>query len=117
MHTIAYLDGIVLNVSATSPFAGLVFALYVLAVVVTIYAGVRILNQAGYSGWWIVLALVPVLNFVMFLVFAFSKWPVRDELEAREQSDPGGRVRYTSFGDPTAGSGPGTPGYGGGQSG
>jgi uncharacterized membrane protein YhaH (DUF805 family) len=91
MRTVMPLIGVELGVLATSPLAAVLFALYVLGVVVAIYAGVRILNQAGYSGWWVLVLLVPVLNLVMFLVFAFSKWPVRQQLEAYQRNDPGYR--------------------------
>jgi uncharacterized membrane protein YhaH (DUF805 family) len=36
---------------------------------------VRILNKAGYSGWWSLLMVVPLVNIVMVWVFAFSDWP------------------------------------------
>ncbi len=62
-----------------------------LAVVVAVWllflvAYVRIIQRAGYSGWWILIGLVPIVNVVMFLVFAYSRWPVQrenDELRAR----------------------------------
>ncbi|MFC8190036.1 hypothetical protein ACFUMH_00085 [Cellulomonas sp. NPDC057328] len=60
-----------------------------LAVVLAVYlvvlvAYVRIIQKAGYSGWWVLVGLVPVLNAVMFLVFAFSTWPVvRENAELR----------------------------------
>jgi uncharacterized membrane protein YhaH (DUF805 family) len=101
MPTAALFNGSELGALASSPLAGILFAFYVLSVVVIVYAGVRVLSQAGYSGWWIVVVLVPILNLVMFLVFAFSKWPVREQLEAYQQGDP-------RRGDP------GGPGYGGG---
>ena len=46
---------------------------------VMLLAYVRIIQKAGYSGWWVLVGLVPVLNLVMFLVFAFSRWPVLRE--------------------------------------
>jgi uncharacterized membrane protein YhaH (DUF805 family) len=36
---------------------------------------VRILRKAGYSGWWSLLTLIPIVNIVMIWVFAFSDWP------------------------------------------
>lgn len=36
---------------------------------------VRIIRRAGYSGWWALILLVPVVNLVMIWVFAFSTWP------------------------------------------
>ena len=37
---------------------------------------VMILRKAGYSGWWCLLGFVPIVNIVMFWVFAFSEWPI-----------------------------------------
>ena len=53
--------------------------------VLSIVAGVKVISKAGYSGWWILVSLVPVVNFVMFLVFAFSKWPMEVRLEQAER--------------------------------
>ena len=36
---------------------------------------VRILRKAGYSGWWSLLMVIPVVNIVMIWVFAYSNWP------------------------------------------
>jgi FHA domain len=41
-----------------------------------IWCYVRIIRRAGYSGWWVLILLVPVVNIVMVWVFAFSNWPV-----------------------------------------
>lgn len=56
----------------------------------TIVAGVKVIAKAGYSGWWVLITLVPVVGFVMFLVFAFSKWPIQVRLEAAERSGQSG---------------------------
>ena len=61
-----------------------------LAVLLTVYAVfilffgwmyVRIIRKAGYSGWWVLMALVPIGNLVMLGFFAFKEWPIRRELE------------------------------------
>jgi uncharacterized membrane protein YhaH (DUF805 family) len=36
---------------------------------------VRILRKAGYSGWWVLISLIPVINIVGFWCFAFMDWP------------------------------------------
>jgi uncharacterized membrane protein YhaH (DUF805 family) len=36
---------------------------------------VKILNKAGYSGWWSLVILIPLVNIIMFYVFAFADWP------------------------------------------
>jgi hypothetical protein len=47
----------------------LVLALYLVPVV-------KILQKAGYSGWWCLIVFVPLVNIVMLYVFAFANWPV-----------------------------------------
>lgn len=44
-------------------------------VVIGIWLNIRILNKAGYSGWWSAILFIPFVNIVMIWVFAFSKWP------------------------------------------
>lgn len=70
-------------------FGGAALVVYIAVAVVFLIAYIRIIQKAGYSGWWILVGLVPILNVVMFLVFAFSRWPVLRELEARRGSGPG----------------------------
>lgn len=41
-----------------------------------IYVYVRILHKAGYSGWWLLLLIIPIVNLIMIWVFAFSEWPI-----------------------------------------
>ena len=43
-------------------------------------AFVVIIRKAGYSGWWMLIAIVPPVNIVMLLVFAFRQWPIQREL-------------------------------------
>lgn len=35
----------------------------------------KIMRKAGYSGWWSVCALIPLVNLIMLWVFAYAKWP------------------------------------------
>jgi uncharacterized membrane protein YhaH (DUF805 family) len=68
-----------------SEITGLGVVLIVIGVVVWLVfliSGIRIIQKAGYSGWWILITLVPVVNVVMYLVFAYSRWPVQRELDA-----------------------------------
>ena len=60
----------------TSPIAqGLQLLPLALTVALTVWMSVRILRKAGYSGWWSLLAVVPLLNIAMIWVFSFSEWP------------------------------------------
>jgi hypothetical protein len=36
---------------------------------------IRILNRAGYSGWWSLLALVPLINIYVIWRFSKASWP------------------------------------------
>ena len=40
-----------------------------------IFPVAMIMKKAGYSGWWCLLGLVPLLNIIMIWVFAFATWP------------------------------------------
>lgn len=35
----------------------------------------KILRKAGFSGWWILLYFVPVVNVVALWCLAFARWP------------------------------------------
>jgi uncharacterized membrane protein YhaH (DUF805 family) len=61
---------------------GAALAVYLVFLVVVMIAYVRVIQKAGYSGWWVLIGLVPIVNVIMFLVFAFSRWPVLRELDA-----------------------------------
>ena len=32
-------------------------------------------GKAGFSPWWVLFAVVPIVNIVMLWVFAYAKWP------------------------------------------
>jgi hypothetical protein len=57
-----------------------VFGIYAVILIGFVWAYVRIIRRAGYSGWWILIGLVPLVNLVMFLIFAFKEWPIQREL-------------------------------------
>jgi hypothetical protein len=62
------------------PFTG-IFALGSLAwlavmFVIFVLPFVLIIRKAGYSPLWIILAFIPVVNFIFLWVFALSRWPV-----------------------------------------
>ncbi len=59
---------------AGSGLAGLVLML--LLSVLSIVAWVRILAKAGYSGWWVLIGFVPLVNLVRLFLFALAGWPV-----------------------------------------
>jgi hypothetical protein len=44
--------------------------------VVNVIALMQIIGKAGYSRWWILIAFVPLANFVALWKFAFTEWPL-----------------------------------------
>jgi uncharacterized membrane protein YhaH (DUF805 family) len=60
----------------TLPFAGLaMLLLYIAMVGVSIIAIVRIVQRAGFSGWWTLILLVPVVNVFGLWYFGFAPRP------------------------------------------
>lgn len=45
---------------------------------VTVWPVYRILQKAGFSGWWSIIALIPLLNVIGVYVLAIVRWPVED---------------------------------------
>lgn len=79
------------NGSGLGAFFAVLLVAYIAVAVVAIVAWVKIISKAGYSGWWVLIVFVPIANVVMFLVFAFSDWPVlqRARAQAGLYSPPG----------------------------
>ena len=70
---------------------------YLVIIVVMLVATAQILKKAGYSAWWVLVMFVPLVNIVMYLVFAFSEWPVRRQLR-QLQGGPGSPGGYPQAG-------------------
>jgi len=112
-------NGYTISAAWVIAYIVLVGALFVIYVV----AYTNVISRAGYSRWWILIMLVPVVNLIMMLVFCFKEWPVTREVRelraqlAASQRGYGGANPYgnqQSFGsNPYAGppaSGGGYPG-------
>lgn len=55
-----------------------VFVLLALScVVATLWAHWTIVRRAGYPGCWSLMLLVPCLNLLFLLAFAWSRWPIQ----------------------------------------
>jgi len=44
-----------------------------------------IVRKAGYSPLWVMLALIPLVNFLALVLFALSEWPIETELQQLTQ--------------------------------
>lgn len=65
--------------------AYLVFILVVL--VVSLIANWKIAVKSGFGGPLSLLMLIPLVNIVIFLMFAFTEWPMERELRAARRLD------------------------------
>lgn len=70
------------DLTATQLWVALAINVAVLTLFLVAY--VSIIRKAGYSGWWVLLGLVPVVNVVMFFTFAFREWPVTRDLRSAQ---------------------------------
>lgn len=69
-----------LGTFAASAF-GLMFAMIGLAFLIfLIVVWCRIWSKTGNSGFFGLLMFIPLVNFIMMLVLAFSDWPIHKEL-------------------------------------
>lgn len=56
-----------------------------LALLLLVVAGWwRILRRVGYPGFLSLLLLVPIVNVVVFLLFAYLPWPIEDQRDEAE---------------------------------
>jgi hypothetical protein len=92
---------------------GALLFVYLAIFVIGIIAAVKVVTKAGYSGWWILITIIPFVGTVFVLIFAFSTWPVTREVQMLRAQLAGTRG-YGGFGGmPTRGQGPLGPTSGG----
>jgi uncharacterized membrane protein YhaH (DUF805 family) len=48
------------------------------ALAIPILMAARVLRRAGFSRWWALLVLVPVVNLIGLWLFAYIRWPAVD---------------------------------------
>ena len=53
----------------------ILFSMFTIVPLIYLIPTWKIVSKAGYSGFWSLLSLVPVVNLIMLWVFAFSAWP------------------------------------------
>jgi len=47
-----------------------------IATVLPVFPALRILKRTGFSPWWAVLYVIPLVSLIALFVFAYSEWPV-----------------------------------------
>jgi hypothetical protein len=69
--------------TVTAALTGVILASVVAGLIGLIFAIIiywRIFSKAGYSGARSLLMLIPVVNLIIIIMFAFSEWPIQREL-------------------------------------
>jgi hypothetical protein len=62
--------------------------LWVVIAILIVVPTWRILRRVGFSGWWSVFAVVPVLNVILLYVVAFAPWPQERSASGTERRAP-----------------------------
>jgi hypothetical protein len=62
--------------------------LFVVLFIFQIYCYWRVAQKSGYPGAYSLLALIPLVNVVILLVWVFSEWPIEAELKRLRGSTP-----------------------------
>jgi hypothetical protein len=69
-----------------------------------------VVKKAGYNPWLSLLIIVPFVNFIMLIIFAFSEWPVVKEVKALRAQLGGGYGAPAGYAAPAGGYAPPPPG-------
>jgi hypothetical protein len=88
---------------------GVFVFVYLAILVLSILAAVKVVTKAGFSGWWVLITLVPLVGMVFIFIFAFSTWPVTREVQMLRAQLAGNRGYGGFGGGPTGGPGPRRP--------
>jgi hypothetical protein len=73
------------------------------AVIISIVLHWRIAAKAGYPGAMSLLLLIPLVNFVVYILFAFSEWPIERALRGGGPGGPGPAMPNPSYVPPGGG--------------
>jgi hypothetical protein len=64
-------------------FAPLHWIIGIIILLVYLLPMIKILHKAGYSGWWVILIFIPLVNIIFLWVFAYADWPALRAAQAR----------------------------------
>jgi uncharacterized membrane protein YhaH (DUF805 family) len=56
------------------PELTIVFIIFLILIVPTYFVA-KVLNKAGFSRWYSLLSLIPIVNITCLWLFAFIEWP------------------------------------------
>ena len=91
---------VVLEVLAAAiSFPALVYIFEVAVLLPSLAVGVRRLHDTDRTGWWILIALIPIVGWIVFLVFACSEGTRGPNKYGADPKNPGvdAAVAYTTL--------------------
>ncbi len=63
------------------------FAAIIITTILGVWLSATVLRKAGFSGWWSILFVVPIVYVVGMWIFAFVRWPRIDRVRTTTPSD------------------------------
>jgi hypothetical protein len=57
-------------------FSPVHWIIFLLILAVYGYPIVRVLKRTGFSGWWVLLMVVPLVNIIALWIYAFAPWKI-----------------------------------------
>ena len=76
------------NAAFLAAYFGVLAIFFLLATAFAIVIQWKIVSKAGFSGVTSLLTLIPVVNLIVIVYFAFSEWPIERALKAAQGGGP-----------------------------
>jgi hypothetical protein len=73
---------------------GAIIIVYAIIIALALVVYWKIVSKAGYPGWYSLGMLVPCVNLVLLIMFAFTDWPIEKELQRLRGMPQGSYPRY-----------------------
>jgi len=77
---------------AIAAMSGVIAIVALVSIVFTVLIYYMIFQRTGMNPWLSLLMLVPIANFIMLIILAFTEWPVQREVRALRAQLSGGGV-------------------------
>ena len=71
-----------MSAAGLAAFMGAYAIFVIIAIIFGLIINWRIASKAGYAGALSLLMLIPLVNLIIIILFAFTEWPIERELRA-----------------------------------
>lgn len=81
MFTVVAIQSLLADNSADAgAVSAVVIFFWLVLVIISLIIQWRIAQKAGFPGWYSLGLIVPLLNLILIVLFAFTEWPIEREL-------------------------------------